>query len=405
MRIALVSEHASPLATLGGVDAGGQNVHVAALARSFAQLGHSVTVYTRRDAPSLPMRVPMGARVHVEHVDAGPPLPIPKDAIYDHLPAFAAHLRRAWTRDRPDIVHSHFWMSGLATLAAARPLGLPVVHTFHALGAEKRRHQGSADTSPTTRIAEEMRIAREADRIVATASSEMFELMRMGARARGVKIVPCGVDLDAFTPGGPAEPRRTDRMRIVTLSRLVPRKGIDTAIEALAHVPHAELIVAGGGESAELVDDPEANRLAELARRCGVGTRVYLRGRVERGDVPALLRSADVVVCTPWYEPFGIVPLEAMACGKPLVVSAVGGLVDTVVDGITGLHVPPRNPARLADALNAMRLDVARRESMGRAGAERAHGRYSWLRVAADTLHVYRALRRAFAAGTVATGS
>jgi len=218
--------------------------------------------------------------------------------------------------------------------------------------------------------------------------------------------VPCGVDLDRFSPEGPREERRSSRLRIVTLSRLVPRKGIDTVIEALARVPDAELVVAGGGEAPDLVTDPEAQRLAALARRKGVADRVYVRGRVERSDVPDLLRSADVVVCTPWYEPFGIVPLEAMACGVPVVVSSVGGLVDTVVDRITGLHVPPRAPRALANALSALADDVALRRRMGRAGMERVHARYGWPRVAAETLDVYRdVLAEAAGTGALATGS
>ncbi len=392
MRIAMVSEHASPLATLGGVDAGGQNVHVAALALGLAKLGNGVTVYTRRDDPKLPDRVVMAPGVVVEHVDAGPARAIPKDAIYPHVRAFAAYLRRAWVLDRPDVVHSHFWMSGLAALAAAKPLGIPVTHTFHALGVEKKRHQGAADTSPAARPAEEARIVREADRIVATASAEVFELLRMGANPRTLKIVPCGVDLDRFTPEGPCEERRRDRMRIVAVSRLVPRKGIGDVIEALVGVPGAELIVAGGGEAPDLLSDPEAQRLSTLARGLGVADRVYLRGRVERADIPLLLRSADVVVCTPWYEPFGIVPLEAMACGVPVVVSSVGGLVDTVVDGMTGLHVPARAPRQLAHALRSLAEEPQRRSLLGRLGVERVRARYSWSRIAAETLEVYHGL-------------
>ncbi|MFN2460872.1 MAG: glycosyltransferase [Candidatus Velthaea sp.] len=392
MKIAMVSEHASPLATLGGVDAGGQNVHVASLASALAKFGHTVSVYTRRDDRSLPRRVLMGHGVLVEHVDAGPPRAISKDRLLPYMSAFAAYLREAWNAAPPDVVHSHFWMSGKATIAAAHPLGIPVVHTFHALGVEKRRHQGTADSSPRSRIAEERDIVRHADRIVATASAEVFELLRMGANPRALKIVPCGVDLERFTADGPAERARTQRVRIVTLSRLVPRKGIADVITALPDVPNAELIVAGGGESADLVEDPEAIRLTELAQACGVADRVYLRGRVSRDDVPPLLRSADIVACTPWYEPFGIVPLEAMACGVPVVVSTVGGLIDTVVDGVTGVHVPPREPRQLAYALRALAGDAERRERLGRFGIERVRARYSWSRIAAETLDVYRAL-------------
>jgi glycosyltransferase involved in cell wall biosynthesis len=386
----MVSEHASPLATLGGVDAGGQNVHVEALAATLARLGHAVTVYTRRDSPALPKRVQMRSGVIVRHVDAGPAEAIPKDAIYEYVPEFAAGLREAWREERPAVVHSHFWMSGLAALAVTREAGIPLVHTFHALGVEKRRHQGDADSSPASRIEDEARIAREADRIVATSTSEVFELKRMGARSRALKVVPCGVDLERFRPDGSAEPRRSARMRVVTLSRLVPRKGIDSVIEAIATVPESELVIAGGGESRDLSADPEARRLYRLAHAAGVEKRVSLLGRVERARVPALLRSGDVVVCTPWYEPFGIVPLEAMACGVPVVVSAVGGLVDTVVDGVTGFHVAPHDPAGLSQALDALRQDPALRREMGRLGLERVATRYSWFRIAADTLDVYR---------------
>ena len=242
-------------------------------------------------------------------------------------------------------------------------------------------------------MAEERRIVGEADRVVATASAEIFMLLRMGANPRALRVVPCGVDLERFTPGGPRERRRGGAgMHVVTLSRLVPRKGIATVIEALAHVPGAELTIAGGGEAPDLQADPEAQRLAALARTLGVADRVYLRGRVERRDVPKLLRSADVVACTPWYEPFGIVPLEAMACGVPVVVSSVGGLVDTVVDGLTGLHVPANEPRVLARALQALAENPGHRALLGRLGAERVRARYSWSRIAAETLDVYRGL-------------
>jgi glycosyltransferase involved in cell wall biosynthesis len=394
MKIALVSEHASPLAVLGGVDAGGQNVHVAALAHALAGAGNSVTVYTRRDCRDLPRRVVMARGVTVEHVDAGPPCNLGKDDLLPFMDAFAVRLARVWRTDPPDVVHSHFWMSGMAAVQAARPLGIPVVHTYHALGSEKRRHQGSADTSPSERLAVEAALARDADRIIATASAEVFELLRMGAPARALKIVPCGVDLERFSPRGPVEPRRRDRFRVVTLSRLVARKGVADVIEAVAGVPEAELIVAGGGDHADRAADREAERLASLACAAGVADRVAFRGRVARADVPPLLRSADVVTCTPWYEPFGIVPLEAMACGTPVVVSAVGGLIDTVIDGVNGLHVPPREPERLAAALAALARDPDRRHALARAGLTRVRARYSWTRIAAETLDVYRAVSR-----------
>jgi glycosyltransferase involved in cell wall biosynthesis len=392
MNVAMISEHASPLAVLGGVDAGGQNVHVAALAEAIARAGNDVTVYTRRDDARIPERVAMGPGVTVVHVPAGPARVIGKDEMWRHMDAFAAWLARECAIRRPDVLHAHFWMSGSVGLAVGRPLGIPLVHTFHALAAEKRKHQGAADTSPDERIAIEETIARSADRIVATTAAEAFELVRMGAEQHAIKVIPCGVDLTHFTPDGEREPRGCEPFRVVTLSRLVPRKGIADVVRALADVPGAELVVAGGPSAPELAADPEARRLSAIAQECGVARRVYLRGGVARDGVAALLRSADVVVCAPWYEPFGIVPLEAMACGTPVVASAVGGLIDTVVDGVTGLHVAPRAPADIAAALRVLRGDARIRTSFAEAGVARVRRRHSWNRIASETIDVYRGL-------------
>jgi glycosyltransferase involved in cell wall biosynthesis len=385
----MVSEHASPLAVLGGVDAGGQNVHVAALAEAMAQQGAEVTVYTRRDDRALDTRVEYAPGVTVEHIDAGPAEPIEKDRLLPYMSEFAQVLSRRWADERPDVVHSHFWMSGKASLDAGLPLGIPVVHTFHALGIEKRRHQGSKDTSPPSRLDEERRIAHEASRIVATATAEAFELVRMGADKTAIAVVPCGVDLRLFQPLGPAEGRDRRRKRLVCLSRLVERKGIGDVINALTLLPNVELIVAGGPDASELHADPEAQRLQQLAIDLGVGDRVVFRGRVERTNVPALLRSADAVVCYPWYEPFGIVPLEAMACGVPVVAAQVGGLVDSVVHDVTGIHVPPRSPIALAQALRELLANEKRCIELALAATRRANRRYGWARIASDTLAVY----------------
>jgi D-inositol-3-phosphate glycosyltransferase len=392
MRIAMVSEHASPLAVLGGVDAGGQNVHVAALAAALARLGDEVVVHTRRDDPATPRRVRLTRNVEVDHVSAGPPEEISKDELLPHMAAFARELRDAWRAQPPDVVHAHFWMSGLAALDAASGLGIPVVQTFHALGVVKRRHQGAADPSPPERLELERRIVRDADRIVATCTDEVFELLRMGADRRAITVVPCGVDLRRFGPDGPAEPRDPGRPRLVVACRLVERKGIGNAIEALAGIPDAELHVAGGPDASELDRDPQVRRLRALARRFGVADRVVLRGRVDRGAMPALLRSADVVVCAPWYEPFGMVPLEAMACGVPIVATAVGGQIDSVVHDRTGLHIPPRDPQAIAAAVRSLLADPAHARELGRAGVRRARRLYDFDRIGAATRDVYREL-------------
>jgi D-inositol-3-phosphate glycosyltransferase len=390
MRIAMISEHASPLAALGGVDAGGQNAHVAELATALAGHGHQVRVYTRRDSPDQPEVAPMAAGVDVVHVPAGPVAVLPKDELLPYMGAFAA-----WTADdwrgawMPDVVHAHFWMSGLAALDAGRACTVPVVQTFHALGSVKRRHQGTADTSPAQRIGLERHIAQSVDRIVVQCRDEIGELLRLGVPRSRMSLVPSGVNIDRFGARGPAVPRRPGLARILTVARFVARKGVEDGIRAMPAVPGAELVVVGGPPAAGLHADPYARRLQALARHCGVADRVTLVGAVPAGEMPAWYRSADMLVATPWYEPFGLTPLEAMACGVPVVATEVGGLTDTVVDGITGDLVPPRDPRALAIALRRLLADDARRYAYAAAATDRAQATYAWPRIAERLAAVY----------------
>jgi glycosyltransferase involved in cell wall biosynthesis len=394
MKIAMISEHASPLATLGERDAGGQNVHVAALAEHLGRRDHQVTVYTRRDDPELPERVVTDAGYAVEHVRAGRPKPIAKDRLLPYMPEFGDDLRRRWSVRVPDVVHAHFWMSGLATLMACG--GIPFVQTYHALGTVKRRHLGEHDPSPPERLDVERLVARTADHIIATCSDEVFELVAMGVPGGKMTVVPCGVDVSRLRPDGGADApvERGRRHRLVCVSRLVERKGVETAVRALAELPDTELVVAGGPPASRLAGDPEARRLRRVAHETGVADRLVLLGGIPPAEVPALLRSADVAVFAPWYEPFGIAPVEAMACGVPVVATAVGGIIDTVVSGVTGEHVPPRRPDLLAAAVRALLADPGRLRRYGRAGAERARSRYTWEHVAERTEAVYTRLRR-----------
>jgi glycosyltransferase involved in cell wall biosynthesis len=399
MRIAMVSEHADPLALLGGADAGGQNVHVGALSAQLVARGHEVTVYTRWTAPNVPGRVHTPDGYVVEHVPVGPPEDVPKDELLPFMPAFARYLENCWNEQPVDIVHAHFWMSGVASTRAARRVGVPVVQTFHALGTVKRRHQGDRDTSPPERLGIERRLCRQVDHVVATCTDEVEELGRMGLPTHHATVVPCGVDTDLFRPYAvPAAPRP----RLLSIGRLVERKGVGNAIEALAAVPDVDLVVAGGPEPSRLDTDPEVRRLREVAQRYGVAERVRFLGGVGRDDVPRLMNEADIVVAVPWYEPFGIVPVEAMACGRPVVGSAVGGLLDTVLPGLTGELVPPRRPDLLAAAVHRLVDDPERRATYGRAGRDRAVALYRWSCVAERTEDVYASVSAAASRRAVA---
>jgi D-inositol-3-phosphate glycosyltransferase len=390
MRIAMISEHASPLVAIGGVDAGGQNLHVADLAAASVRAGHDVTVYTRRDSPDPKERLASLDGFDVVHVPAGPAVVLPKDDLLPYMRQFGRWLARRWRErgTRPDIIHAHFWMSGIASLAAAPGRDIPIVLTYHALGTVKRRYQRLADTSPPVRIPTERQLGLAVDRVVAQSPDEVAELTRLGVPGDSITIVPSGVDLVRFSPVGPTASRRPGTRRILTVGRLIPRKGYDDLIRVVAALPGVELVVVGGPPTGTAVD-PEWLRLHELARRLGVADRVTLVGDVPHAVMPAWYRSADVVACTPWYEPFGLTPLEAMACGVPVVTYAVGGLRDSVVNGITGLQVEPGDVCSLIAAVGELLGDGERRRRYGRAGLARVRTRYSWDHIAAQMSEVY----------------
>jgi glycosyltransferase involved in cell wall biosynthesis len=393
MRIAMISEHASPLAALGGVDAGGQNLHVAELSAALAAAGHDVRVYTRRDSRKLPDMVDCGPGVTVVHVPAGPAKPVAKDGLLPYMGTFGRWLAKQWSPGEwaPDVAHAHFWMSGLAALTARARYPVPVVQTYHALGSVKRRYQGAQDTSPAQRIGYERILGRQVDQVIAQCSDELAELVALGVPRPSIRLVPSGVDANRFTPVGPAA-LPPGRNRILSVGRLVERKGYADLVEAMRLLPDAEAVIVGGPPMAELGDDPVARHLMALAHERGVADRVRLTGAVPREEMPQWYRSADLVACPAWYEPFGLTPLEAMACGVPVVAYAVGGFVDTVVDNVTGHLVAPRDWRALAKTLRTLLGDPVRRLEFGAAAVDRAAECYSWARTADQLLAVYRRL-------------
>jgi glycosyltransferase involved in cell wall biosynthesis len=392
----MVSEHASPLAELGGVDAGGQNLHVARLSAALAAQGHEVRVYTRHAAPDQPPAVLTPDGFTVVHVPVGRPAPIGEDALLPYMRPFGRWLAAHWLRDRwlPDVIHAHFWMSGLAVMVAQVGVPRPMVQTFHALGIVERRYQREQDRSPGNRIVLEKTVAFHADRVVAQCRDEVSELRRLGLPGERVVAVPSGVDIEVFSPAGPVAPRHPDRPRILSVGRLVERKGYDLVIQALPRVPAAELVIVGGPPAERLDADPEVRRLRKVAADAGVADRVRLVGRVPHRELPGWYRSADVLACTPWYEPFGLTVLEGMACGTPVVATAVGGLTDTVVAGQTGDLVAAHDQAAIGEAVRGLLADRERRLAYAAAGVERARRLYPWSATAEQLALLYLAVRR-----------
>ena len=405
LRVALISEHASPLAAAGGVDAGGQNVYVAQVAQGLAEAGHQVDVLTRRDDPRLPAAVDLRPGVRVMHIDAGPSEFVPKEQLLGYMPAFADAARRLFEhRGGYDVIHANFFMSGYVGLALRRRFGVPLAVTFHALGLVRLEHQGAADGFPPERIAIERTLVQRAERVIAECPQDEADLIRLyGARPERLACVPCGVDSQAFRPGDKAAARRrlglpAHEFIVLQLGRLVPRKGIDNVIRAMAGWPDdvaARLVVVGGATvEPDEQATPEIARLRSVARAAGVDSRVHFAGRRDRDQLRDWYVAADAFVTTPWYEPFGITPLEAMACGTPVVGSAVGGIAHTVQHGVTGYLVPPHDPAALRERLLELQCNPALAAALGRAGVHRVRSLFTWQRVAGQLVSVYASLRR-----------
>ncbi|MFC4278567.1 glycosyltransferase [Achromobacter aloeverae] len=406
MKIALISEHASPLAMAGGVDSGGQNIYVGKVAEYCARAGHHVDVFTRQEDVLAPRIVQWRPGVRIVHVPAGPPRVVPKEELLPYMGEFSRYLRQ-WFHGQLlhghgyDVVHANFFMSAMAAQPVAQSLGIPLVVTFHALGRVRRLYQGDADRFPDSRFDIEEDIVRHADRIIAECPQDRRDLLDLyHADPRRLATVPCGYEPKEMTPqdrlaaraqlGWPAE-----AFTILQLGRMVPRKGVEDVVLAVArlrerHGVHARLCVVGGNSDTPCeVLTPEIGRLRKLAHEAGVADQVEFIGRRDRSKLRTYYSAADVFVTTPWYEPFGITPLEAMACGRPVIGSDTGGIRYSVVHGETGFLVPTRNPAAVADQLAVLARDSGLARRMGEAGLRRARRRFTWRHVAEQLLAVY----------------
>ena len=386
MRIALVAHHGSPLTQATGQESVPQAASIAAHAQALANLGHRVTIYARRDARGLPGSAILAPRVTVEHVAAGPLAPLAADELAEHVAPFGDYLAQRWHRNQPDVVHAYFWTSGLAALAAIRGLDVPLVQTFGTLGAAHRC--SSPSPAQERRIRMEACIARSAHAVLAGTSAEAAELVRMGVPRASVAVVPCGVDTDEFTPEGRVA-KRNGRPRLLAVAPLRKDQGLDVLVRVLARVPGAELVIAGGPARAQLSKDEVYQELVRQAERFGVADRLSFTGKVAAGGLPALLRSADLLVSAATDDPLGAVAIAAMACGTPVAAGAVGGLRDAVLDGTTGVLVPPDRPDMLARRVRLLLASPLRVEAFGIAAADRATARYSWDRISRETLAAY----------------
>jgi D-inositol-3-phosphate glycosyltransferase len=377
LRLAMLSVHTCPLAALGGKQTGGMNVYVRELSRELGRMGVEIDVYTRSQNPAIPRLVSLGERAHVIHVPAGPERPLSSESLTAHLDEFVEGVEE-WrvARGDYDLVYAHYWLSGLAGLALRERWGVPVLQMFHTLGRLKNSVARSAsEVEPLRRIEAEGRLVAGVDRIVAANVVERDHLLRHYRAERSrIAVVPCGVDTELFRPGDRAEARQQLRLGhgpiALYVGRLEPIKGLDTLLDAVGQLRasgHAlELLVVGGDG-----DEASAGHEAELRRRIralGFASSVRFLGMQPQDRLRTYYVAADVTVLPSYYESFGMVALEAMACGSPVVGSRVGGLTTTVRDGVTGHLVPEGNVDALAQRLADLITDPDARERLGREG-------------------------------------
>lgn len=388
MKIALVAQHAVPLSRSGRSAPGStvacpaapageaeDDIRLRNLSRSLAADGHQVTVYAQRPDGDAPARAELCPGVTVSYI--GPSAERDDDQLLKLIPGFAGPLREQLGKNAPDIVHAVRWTSGLAALTATRGLRVPVVQSFSSLCSTELRHQAAWSAAGTKRLRLEPAIARGASAVVTDCEDEESELARAGVPRRAIRVVPCGVDTERFAPEGPVA-NRNGRPRLLTVTDSAEE--ISTTLRVLAQVPDAELVVVG---------DPAPAAITRLADDLGVADRVEFTGRLSREALPSMLRSADLLVSLAEHDPAGLTVLEAMSCGIPVAAASGGGHADAVVDGTTGILVPARRPALIAQRVRGLLSHPMRLAAFGVAASDRARSRYSWDRIARETAAVY----------------
>ncbi len=409
LRIAMLSYHTCPLATLGGKDTGGMNVYVRDLTRELGRMGIHVDVFTRSQDEHVPHVVhELGYGNRVVHVPAGPEVPVEKRELVKHIPEFVEGVR-SFAEEKGiqyDVIHSHYWMSGLAAESLSDAWGgTPIVHMFHTLGEMKNRiAQTDSERETPERIAAEQRVLNRADRVIVATLAELTQLRFLyKASDRKLITIPPGVDTCHFysIPADEAKQfiglKPDDRM-VLFVGRIEPLKGVDTLIKAMSCLKvkgmdrPVHLAIIGGDPGASPHEmSVEMARLQHLCDELCMGKMVVFLGKRGQDTLPYYYSAAEVLVMPSHYESFGMVALEAMACGTPVIASDVGGLGFLVRDGETGFTVPDGEPDKLCDKLSLLLSDHDLRAEMGRCAVEVAQS-YDWEKIAKQIVNVYEGL-------------
>lgn len=399
-KIAFISEHASPLAILGGVDAGGQNVYVAELACELTRRNYDVDIFTRKCDPLIAEVVEYCPHVNVIHIKGGPEEDIPKETMLQHMNEFTIGVLHfiGKTGRNYSIIHANFFMSALVASHIKKILHIPYVVTFHALGVVRQLHQQEKDKFPPERVDIERFVVQDADMIIAECPQDREDLVNYyDAPVSKIAVVQCGFNPSEFYPIKKEEAREKLHLSktefvLLQLGRMVPRKGIDNVIRAMSRLRNKVrlLVVGGEAEKATIMNTPEARRLHDIAEHERVCDRVEFTGRKCRNELKYYYAAADVFITTPWYEPFGITPLESMACGTPVIGANVGGIKYSVADGRTGLLVPPNDPVTLAASIDRCIEDPLLLRTMSTEAIRWVNKFFTWRYVASSLDQLYK---------------
>ncbi|MBI2303228.1 MAG: glycosyltransferase [Chloroflexi bacterium] len=396
VRVAMISVHGCPLLRPGGREAGGMNVYLRAVSRELGRRGIPVDVFTRCHEAEAPSMVDLGGGSRLIHVVAGRQGPVEKERLYAYLPQFRDGVLEFQRREgvHYHIVHSHYWLSGWVGQAVSAAWSVPHVVTFHTLGESKNRSRwGERESS--LRIETERRVVAQADKVVACSPEERQQLLNLyWAGSQKVAVIPCGVDLGLFRPMGRDRARRQLGLKasklLLYVGRLEPLKGVDILLRVVSQLSEEEglhLMVVGG----DAASAGETERLRRIAWELGVQNQVSFLGTVDHEALPLYYSAADICVVPSYYESFGMVAVEALACGTPVVAARVGGLRSTIRDGEMGYLIPWHCPEPYAERLELLLGNESLKRSFGRAGRAWVE-RFSWSLIAEQVLALYEEL-------------
>jgi D-inositol-3-phosphate glycosyltransferase len=405
--------HTCPLAPLGGWETGGMNVYVRELGRALAARGARVDIFTRRQATDAPDVVEYTPGARVVHIDAGPHRHVDKYDVLDYLPDFACGVQRfrALTGASYDVLHSHYWLSGRLGLLFADHWGIPLVSMFHTLAQLKNRvAETPAEREQVVRFEIERRTMAGSDRLVALTSVDRQQMIRHYGDLAPIVVIPGGVDLERFRPRPKADARRalglqeTERI-VLFVGRIQRLKGLEVLLRAFARLSDLDnrRLVIVGGQPGTSQESREIARLQHLAAKLGVAERTRFVGAIAHEELPLYYSAADVSAMPSSYESFGLVAVESLACGTPVVATRVGGLTSIVRDGETGLLVPWRDADLFAERLRAVLQDERLRARLARSARKSVLG-YGWDRIADEHLALFAEVRAAARQGIAARG-